>query len=67
MTLFGNQLEAVKTSAQLLASTFLDRIAALASIFLIPAILGASYLGMSIATSIARRMLELATGTPRKI
>ncbi len=67
MTLFGNQPEAVKNSAQLLASNFIDRITALGSVYLIPAILGTSYLAMTIASSVARWLLEVLGRAPREI
>jgi hypothetical protein len=67
MPLFRNQRDALKNSAKRLFALSSSRIAALGSTYLTAAILGSSYLGMTIATSVARHVFEVASSAPRKI
>jgi hypothetical protein len=67
MSLFRIQRDAIKDSRNALASTFLSRTAALGSTYLTAAFLGTSYLGMTIATSVARHLFEFVSTSARKI
>jgi hypothetical protein len=67
MTQLQSKRDAIRNSTRQLASTFISRTAALGSTYLTAAFLGSSYLGMTIATSVARHLLEYATGLTRKI
>jgi hypothetical protein len=67
MSLFRKQCDAIKNSVKPLASAIAARIAALGSLFLTAAILGTSYLGVTIVASIARFLVEVTSRTPREI